>query len=239
MEWEQLSGGLSIAVNDRHRFGTDAFLLEHFAAVRGIDTVCDLCAGCGIIGLLMLRRERPPRSVTALEIESDAVALMEAARTENSLAECFLPLAGDLRSVRSLLPAHGFRLVTCNPPYFSAGSGFLCPEAQRRNARHENEASCTIGEVCAAAAWLLQYGGRFCLCQRPERLADVLEAMRQNGIEPKRLRLVHQRPEKSPWLFLVEGKPGGRPGLVVEPPLIVEDAAGEYSAEMKQIYHLG
>ena len=196
MQWEKLSETIQIAINDAHRFGTDAFLLEHFAAVRGIDTVCDLCAGCGIIGLLMLRR------------------------------------------IRTLLPAHSFRLVTCNPPYFPAGSGYLCPEDSRRRARHEQEESCTIGEVCDAAAWLLQYGGRFCLCQRPERLTDVLLAMRQVGLEPKRLRWVQQRPEKAPWLFLVEGKAGAKPGLTMEPPLIVENADGSYSDEMKRIYHI-
>ena len=93
-------------------------------------------------------------------------------------------------------------------------------------------------EVCSAAAWLLQYGGRFCLCQRPERLTDVLSAMRTAGLEPKRLRWVQQRPEKAPWLFLAEGKAGAKPGLSVEPPLIVENADGSYSDEMKMIYHI-
>ena len=73
MQWETLSDAIRIAIDDTHRFGTDAFLLEHFAAVRGIDTVCDLCAGCGIVGLLMLRRERPPRSVAAVEIAPGAL----------------------------------------------------------------------------------------------------------------------------------------------------------------------
>ena len=84
----------------------------------------------------------------------------------------------------------------------------------------------------------MQYGGRFCLCQRPERLTDVLLAMRQNGLEPKRLRWVQQRPEKAPWLFLAEGKAGAKPGLITEPPLIVENADGSYTDEMKQIYHI-
>ena len=237
MQWEKLSETIQIAINDAHRFGTDAFLLEHFAAVRGIDTVCDLCAGCGIIGLLMLRRERPPQSVTAVEIVPYAVELMRHTAEFSSLKH-FTPLRGDLREIRTLLPAHSFRLVTCNPPYFPAGSGYLCPEDSRRRARHEQKESCTIGEVCNAAAWLLQYGGRFCLCQRPERLTDVLLAMRQAGLEPKRLRWVQQRPEKAPWLFLVEGKAGAKPGLTVEPPLIVESADGSYSDEMKRIYHI-
>lgn len=237
MQWENLSGSVRIAIDETHRFGTDAFLLEHFAKVRGIDTVCDLCAGCGIIGLLMLRRERPPKAVTAVEIAPDAVTLMRQTADAGGLTQ-FTPLQGDLREIRALLPARSFRLVTCNPPYFSAGSGYLCPEDSRRRARHEQEESCTIDEVCDAAAWLLQYGGRFCLCQRPERLTDVLCAMRRVGLEPKRLRPVQQRPEKRPWLFLVEGKSGAKPGLVMEPPLIVENADGSYSDEMKLIYHI-
>lgn len=237
MQWENLSDTIQIAIDDTHRFGTDAFLLEHFAAVRGIDTVCDLCAGCGIIGLLMLRRERPPRSVTAVELSPDAVALMHRTSAVSSLTG-FTPVSGDLRNIRTLLPAHSFRLVTCNPPYFSAGTGFLCPEDSRRRARHEQQESCTLEEVCAAAAWLLQYGGRFCLCQRPERLTDVLSALRQNRLEPKRLRWVQQRPEKAPWLFLVDGKAGAKPGLTVEPPLIMENADGSYSDEMKVIYRI-
>ena len=237
MQWENLSDPIRIAIDNTHRFGTDSFLLEHFAAARGIDTVCDLCAGCGIIGLLMLRRQRPPQSVTAVEIAPDAVALMRETVVASSLAG-FSPVQGDLREIRTLLPAHSFRLVTCNPPYFSAGTGYLCPEDSRRRARHEQQESCTAEEVCSAAAWLLQYGGRFCLCQRPERLTDVLSAMRTAGLEPKRLRWVQQRPEKAPWLFLAEGKAGAKPGLSVEPPLIVENADGSYSDEMKMIYHI-
>ena len=185
-----------------------------------------------------MRRVRHYRAaVTAVEIAPDAVELMRQTAEISSLTH-FAPLRGDLREIRTLLSAHSFRLVTCNPPYFPAGSGYLCPEDSRRLARHEQEESCTIGEVCDAAAWLLQYGGCFCLCQRPERLTDVLLAMRQAGLEPKRLRWVQQRPEKAPWLFLVEGKAGAKPGLTVEPPLIVESADGSYSDEMKRIYHI-
>lgn len=238
LQFETLAGGLSVAVTPVHRFGTDAFLLEHFAAVRGDDAVLDLCAGCGIVGLLMLRRERPPRSVSALEIAEEPFHLMEAAREKNALGERFLPLRGDLREM-SALPGRGkFSLVTCNPPYFEAGTGFLCPEEGRRGQRHESGDSCTIGEVCRAAAYSLKYGGRFCLCQRPERLTDVLSALRNCKLEPKRLRFVQKRPETAPWLFLVEGRAGGRPGLSVLPPLYTEDEQGDYSPEMKLIYHL-
>ena len=50
MQWEKLSETIQIAIDDTHRFGTDAFLLEHFAAVRGIDTVCDHARGAALSG---------------------------------------------------------------------------------------------------------------------------------------------------------------------------------------------
>lgn len=236
--WEQLSESISICIGGSHRFGTDAFLLEHFAGVRGIDTVCDLCAGCGIVGLLMLRRERPPACVSALEIDEDAFALMEQTCAISQLEGRFKPVLGDLRQVEEYFPAHSFRLVTCNPPYFPRSSGFLCPEQRRLHARHEGEDSCSIRDVCRVAAYLLQYGGRFCLCQRPERLGEVLSAMSDCGLEPKRLRFVQKTPESAPWLFLAEGKAGAKPGLSVSAPLYVEDGKGDYSAEMKEIYHI-
>lgn len=238
LRWERLSEHISVCISDDHRFGTDAFLLEHFAGVRGIDKVCDLCAGCGIVGLLMLRRERPPVSVTALEIDEDAFALMEQTRDASQLSGRFTPVLGDLRAAQNILPTHSFQLVTCNPPYFSQNTGYLCPGEQRLNARHENDGSCTIRDVCRAAASLLQYGGRFCLCHRPERLCEVLAAMRESVMEPKRLRFVQKTAESAPWLFLVEGKAGAKPGLCVSAPLFVEDGQGDYSAEMKKIYHI-
>ncbi len=73
------------------------------------------------------------------------------------------------------------------------------------------------------------------MCQRPERLCDVLEAMRQNGIEPKRLRFVHQRPDTAPWLFLAEGKKGAKPFLQVEKPFLIEGEGG-FSRELLDLY---
>ena len=71
---------------------------------------------------------------------------------------------------------------------------------------------------------------------RTIKQACEIEAMREAGLEPKRMRLVQQRAEKPAKLFLLEGKKGGRPGLVMEPVLLIEDETGAYSGEMKRIY---
>ena len=102
-------------------------------------------------------------------------------------------------------------------------------------ARHESE--CTLDDVCRCGSSLLQFGGRLCICQRPERLADAMEAMRKYSVEPKKLRFVQQRKSKAPKLFLLEGRRGGKRGfLEVMPTLFIEDESGNFSEEMLNIY---
>ena len=122
-----------------------------------------------------------------------------------------------------------------NPPYFPTGSGASSPDPARAGAREERESS--LEDFCAAAAFLLPTGGRFCLVYRPERLTALLGCLHESGLEPKRLRFVSQRAESAPSLVLVEGRRGGKPGLVIEPPLILTDAEGRESAEVRRIYH--
>ena len=102
------------------------------------------------------------------------------------------------------------------------------------NARMEH--ACTLDELCAAAGRLVRTGGRFALVHRPERLADLLEALRSHGLEPKRLRLVQNTAQAAPKLLLLEAKKGGRPGLAVLPPLLLRDPDGGESAELSRIY---
>ena len=57
------------------------------------------------------------------------------------------------------------------------------------------------------------------------------------GLEPKRLRLVQYRAEKSPSLVLAEGRKGARPGLELLAPLILTGPDGRDTAEVRRIYH--
>jgi len=229
-----LRGGMTVFAGGVHRFGTDAFVLSGFARCRRRDLACDLGSGCGIIPLLLLGGPEPPAKIYGLEIQPDAVELMNRAVAENGLEEKFIPLLGDLRCPPEALPKASLDVVTCNPPYFQPGHGFESPVEGRRTARHE--ATCTLQELCAAASKMLKYGGRFYLCHRPERLVDLFEAMRGAAIEPKRLLMVTQRSGAAPWLVLVEGRLGGNPGLTVEADLVVEHPEGGFSDEMLALY---
>lgn len=231
---EPLGGGINIYVTKSYHFSTDTILLAHFANQRGGRRRVDLGAGCGTIGLLWLKDDRN-LDVSAVELQKDACTLMQKSAALNGLEERFHIYNADLRELKNVLPFGCFDLVACNPPYKLSGSGILNPEDKKLLARHEAE--CTLDDVCEAASRLLQFGGRFCMCQRPERLPDAMESMRRFDLEPKVLRLVQQRTDKAPKLFLLEGRRGGKRGYMETlPTLMIEDGKGGFSREMLDIY---
>ena len=130
---------------------------------------------------------------------------------------------------------HSFDLVVCNPPYKAVGSGIQNENNFKKLARHEIE--CSIDDIIKKASEFLRYAGRFCICQRPDRLCDVICLMRKYNIEPKKLRFVQARENVLPKLFLLEGKYGRNPGLIVIPTLMLENQNGERSDELNKIYN--
>ena len=187
--------------------GQDALLLGGFPALRSGMRVCDLGCGAGPLPLLLLARE-PELAVTGVELDPAEAALARQNLADNGLAGEIV--AGDLREAAKTLPAGGFDLVLSNPPWFPEGTG-------RSGGAARMEHACTLADLCAAAGRLLKNGGRFALVHRPDRLADLMEAMRRHGMEPKRLQLVQHSPDRSPSACLLEGIRQGRPGLQVLP----------------------
>lgn len=227
--FEPLGEKLKICVSDEHSFGTDAFLLSAFSAPKKNDVVYDLGTGCGIIPILWFRTA-PPKKVFAVDIQSQAIEQLEITVRENGLCDKVFPICADLKGLKTIEQAD---LVVCNPPYKAAGAGIVSELSAEQIARHET--LCNIYDVTQRASKLLKFGGRLCVCQRPERLCDVIDAMKKSGIEPKRLRFVQKDSVSAPWLFLIEGKKGSKPFLTVEKPFLV-NADGKPTEEMKKLY---
>ncbi len=225
-------GGVKLHISAVHRFGTDAFLLADFAAPRHKDTVCDLCSGCGIVAAVMYERFRP-KSIEAVEIDREGYELMTLT-AESSALENFKPVCGDLKDWRA---ERELDLITCNPPYKRDGAGIKSAGEVALGARHE--VLCSFSDVCKAAARSLKYGGRLCVCNRPERLCDMMCDMRAAGIEPKRMRFVSKNSDSAPWLVLLEGRKGGSPFLQAEKNFYTQTADGGISPELAAVYGQG
>lgn len=227
-------GKIKMYVSEDHRFGTDAFLLAYYAGVRSKNIVCDLCTGCGIIPLIFCKNVKP-ETIYAVDIQEEAVSLLKKTITENGLEDTVKPILADLRDItQDIMPFETADIITANPPYMTDGSGFTKESEAQAIARHE--LMCTVEDVCAAAAKLLKYGGSLKMCHRPERLSDVICAMRSNKIEPKAITFVHNNINEKPWLFLISGKKGANPGMIVEKPMVLRNDDKSYTEEYQKIY---
>ena len=127
--------------------------------------------------------------IYGVDIQEYATNQFKRSLTLNDSPENIHVLHHDLRKIRSVLPGGSFNVVTMN-------TGILSETNSDKIARHET--MCTIDDVCKVASSLLNFGGKFAMCHRPERLCDVICSMRENGIEPKRIRFVMKRPETAP-----------------------------------------
>ena len=173
--------------------------------------------------------------VTGLEILPDAAAQARKNIDVNHLSEHFSVITGDLREHRALLPASAFDAVVSNPPYFPAASGAISPDGARAIAR--SEVCCTIDDLCACAAYALRFGGEFFLVHKPERLTDLLCTLRAHRLEPKRIRLVRHHAGADANLVLIAARRGGKPGVMLEPELLLFTPDGQETTDYRRIYH--
>lgn len=232
--FEKLTDKIFVCASKNHRFGTDAFLLADFSAYRKKDKVCDLGTGCGIIPLIM-QKKMPPEIIYAVDIQEDAVEQLKMGMDKSEIRK-IIPVHADLKELWKNAPVGQLDLVTCNPPYKAANAGIESSLTAQKIARHE--VLCNINDVCHAGERLLKFGGRLCICNRPERLSDVIYAMKKNNIEPKRLRFVSKNADEAPWLFLIEGKKGSKPFMKVEPQMYIRTDTG-FTDELNEIYNTG
>ncbi|MBP3761022.1 MAG: methyltransferase [Ruminococcus sp.] len=234
MKYEKLNDKIFVCTSDDHTFGTDAFLLADFSQYKRKDKACDLGTGCGIIPLIMQRHD-PPQITYAVDIQEGAVEQLKLG-IEKSNVNTIVPICADLKELWENAPVGMLDLVTCNPPYKAANAGIESSLTPHKIARHE--ILCNIDDVCRSAEKLLKFGGRLCICNRPERLADVISAMKKHNIEPKRLRFVSKSPESPPWLFLIEGKKGSKPFMQIMPQLYIYNSVG-FTEEIQDMYSTG
>lgn len=214
---------------------TDSVLLADFTRASQRKKCIDLGCASGILSLLLLTKS-PALSAVSLEIDAETSALCAQNMALNNLDKRCECVCGDILKVRERFKSGSFDLAVTNPPYFPLGRGKL-PEDEKRAAAR-GEIKCSLRDVCAAASYLLCTGGSFNIVIKPERLSELMCLMSELGLEPKRLRLVSHSSGRAPSLALIEGRRGGKPGLSIEPELILCDENGAYTPEANEIYHL-
>lgn len=209
---------------------TDSMALAQFASLPRNSRILDLGSGCGTLGILLCASD-PTCRVTGVELSEDAHRTALENIRRNQLTGRMESICTDLRQIPDLFPAGSFSCAISNPPYFSGGAS----SRSLPNARQE--VSCTLADLLRSAGWALKYGGDFFLVHKPERLAEIITAAAQNGLEAKRLCILHHKENSPVSLILLQLRKGGKPGLIWEE-IALHDKAGNPTEAYRKIYHI-
>lgn len=215
-----LIDGIKIYQDDElYRFTSDAVILSKFASFKKGDVVADFCSGSGIVGLHFYALNNGVKSVDLIEIQSELSSLSEMTVEYNKLQDIFTVINKPIQELDKDFNGK-YSLILCNPPYKKAGSGE--PNGNIKIAMCRHEITVTQEEIIEISAKKLKHGGRLCICQRTERLADMICKMVSVGLNPTRIQTVVTKKGGSPYLFLIEAVKGVKPQLKILPELINE-----------------
>lgn len=223
-----------IEKKDSLTFGTDAYLLSAYLKKRSSKRGAELGCGSGVISLLALTKKKC-RHVYGIEVQKEIAEVAKRNAELNGLDNDFTVIASDLRAVKPSDIGGEVDFVFSNPPYMKANGGKQNENEQKNASRHEIFGE--INDFCACAKRLLKHGGDFYVVYRPDRLSDLIFALKNNNLEPKRLTFIHKNTDTPPSILLISAKKGGKSGMVVDAPVyIYKNGSSEYTDEYSKIY---
>lgn len=229
----QRNGLKIIQKTDGFCFGMDAVLLSGFAYVKRGEKVLDMGTGTGIIPLLLSAKTQGEH-FTALEIQKEIAEMAARSVAMNHLEDKIEIVNGDIKEASRIFGGASFDVVTTNPPYMNDAHGLKNPTEVKAISRHE--VLCTLDDVVREGAKVLKSGGRMYMVHRPHRLIEIITAMKQYKMEPKRMCMVHPFKDKEANMVLIEAVKGGGSWLKMEAPIIVYKEPGVYTDEIYSIY---
>lgn len=227
-----------IQETDGFCFGIDSILLSDFAKnIKKNSKVADLGTGTGIIGLLLCKKTNLAE-MTGIEIQEDVANMAERSIKLNNLEEKFRIINSNINEIfsKKLLEKNVFDVVVMNPPYKEVGTGEINENEKKLISRHEIKAN--LSDFIKTASGLLKDKGELYIVQKPERMPDIIQKLRENKIEPKELRVVYSNKNSEASLILIKAVKGGKKFLKIDRPLYIYNESGQYSDEIKQIYNV-
>jgi len=193
-----------------------------------------LGTGTGIISILLCGKTNL-KEIIGVEIQKEVYEMAKKSSELNKLENKFKLVNEDLKKISKKFPANSFDAIVTNPPYKKENTGLINENEFQKISRHE--IMCKIEDIAKVSSYLLKSNSSIYMVHRPDRLADIIEALREYKLEPKNIMMVYPKINKEPNLVLIKATKCGKPFLKVEKPLIVYNEDGSYTDEILKIYN--
>ena len=205
----QFDGLMLIQNPEYYTFTSDSVLLANYEKYRG--KVCELCAGSGVISLLVSAKCKV-ESIDTVEIQPEMVDMARRSVVGNAKQDVITVHEGDVKCADQILGCEKYDVVLVNPPYMKAGGGEENLSRSRAIARHE--ILLTFEDISCVLAKILKYGGSAYIVHRADRVAEVISRLAARGLETKRLTFFGAKGGID--RVIVKATKGGKPGVKVE-----------------------
>lgn len=220
-----LGGRMQIAQPaDGYRVAVDPILLAAAVPAQPGETIADLGAGSGAVGLCLAKRVAGCR-IVAVEREGDLSRLVQANASTNGISGALHVIQADIASLP--LPAASMDHVAMNPPYLAAGTATEPANRLRRVAAVEGSATLP---VWIARAWdLARAGGTISLIHRADRLDEIIAACRQLQSGGLAVLPIWPKPDQAAHRVIIRLRKGDRSPFRLAPGLVLHHPDGGYT----------
>lgn len=220
--------------NEMFNFSLDSVLLPNFVTLnKNITKILDI--GCGNAPIPLILSTKTNAKITGVEIQKEVYELAIVSIKLNKLENQIDIINQDINDFYKMTESDQYDVITCNPPFFKyKQTSNLNKNDYKTIARHEVKLN--LNQIFTIAKKLLKNNGIIAMVNRPERLIEIINEMKKNNIEPKKIRLVYPHLDGEANILLIEGTKNGKPGLKILPPLYSHLENGEYTEEIKKYF---
>ena len=215
-------------------FSLDSVLLANFVKINKRDKkIIDFCTGNAPVPLILSTKTKD--KIIGIEIQKDVSELAMKSIAINNLSQRIKIINDDVKNVSNLYESDSFDIITCNPPYFkTTEDGYFNVNKSKMLARHE--ICLSLEDIFKHARKILKNGKKIAIVHRVDRFVDIIVTMKKYNIEPKRVRFCYPKVGKEANIVLIEGVKNGKTGLKILPNLIIHNADGTYTDEVKNMF---
>lgn len=216
------------------KFSLDSVLLPNFVTIKPTTKeILDIGTGNAPIPLILSKLTNA--NITGVEIQKEVYEMAEESVKINNLENRIKIVNADINEYYLEQKDKKYDIITCNPPYFKV------TEDSNKNissyktiARHE--VKLTLENLMKISRSLLKTNGTLAIVHRPERLIDIITLMKENNIEPKKIRFIYPKKGSEANVLLIEGTLNGKSSLKILEPLYVYNDDGSYTKEIEEYF---
>lgn len=220
--------------NEMFNFSLDSVLLPNFVTInKKINKILDI--GCGNAPIPLILSTKTNANITGVEIQKEVYDLAIESIKINNKEDQISIINQDINNYYKEIETDSFDVITCNPPFFKyIESSNINKNDYKTIARHEIKLN--LNQLFSIAKKLLKNNGVIAIVHRPERFVEVVEEMKKNNIEPKRVQFVYPKKNMEANIMLIEGSKNGNAGLKILPPIYSHLDNGEYTEDIKKYF---